>query len=33
LYGLRSSGSRWQDRFADALRNEGFFPCRAEPDI
>lgn len=33
LYGLRSSGSRWHDRFADCLRELGFTPCKAEPDI
>jgi hypothetical protein len=33
LYGLQSSGARWHDRLADVLRNEGFIPCRAEPDI
>jgi hypothetical protein len=33
LYGLRSSGKRWHERFADCLRNEGFQPCKAEPDI
>ena len=33
LYGLRSSGLRWHLRFADCLREMGFFPCRAEPDI
>jgi len=33
LYGLRSSGTRWHDRFADCLRDMGFFPCKAEPDI
>jgi Reverse transcriptase (RNA-dependent DNA polymerase) len=33
LYGLRSSGARWQDRFADCIRDLGFFPCKAEPDI
>jgi hypothetical protein len=33
LYGLRSSGARWQDRFSDCLRAEGFFPCKAEQDI
>ena len=33
LYGLRSSGARWHDRFSDCLRDLGFFPCRAEPDI
>jgi len=33
LYGLRSSGARWHDRFSDCIRELGFFPCRAEPDI
>ena len=33
LYGLRTSGARWHERFADCLRNEGFQPCKAEPDI
>jgi Reverse transcriptase (RNA-dependent DNA polymerase) len=33
LYGLRSSGARWHDRFADFVRELGFFPCKAEPDI
>jgi len=33
LYGLRSSGKRWHERFADCLRDEGFFPCKAEPDL
>ena len=33
LYGLRSSGARWHDRFADVLRELGFAPCKAEPDI
>jgi Reverse transcriptase (RNA-dependent DNA polymerase) len=33
LYGLRSSGARWPDRFADCIRELGFFPCKAEPDI
>jgi Reverse transcriptase (RNA-dependent DNA polymerase) len=26
LYGLKTSGARWHDRFADTLRNEGFTP-------
>jgi hypothetical protein len=30
LYGLHSSGARWHDRFADCIRELGFFPCRAE---
>ena len=33
LYGLRSSGLRWHERFAACLREEGFKPCKAEPDI
>jgi hypothetical protein len=33
LYGLRSSGARWHDRFADCLRDMGFLPSKAEPDI
>jgi Reverse transcriptase (RNA-dependent DNA polymerase) len=32
LYGLRSSGARWHDRFADCVRELGFFPCKPEPD-
>ena len=33
LYGLRSSGARWHDKFADCIKELGFFPCKAEPDI
>jgi Reverse transcriptase (RNA-dependent DNA polymerase) len=33
LYGLRSSGKRCHERFADCLKDEGFEPCKAEPDI
>ena len=33
LYGLRSSGARWHDRFADCMSELKFFPCKAEPDI
>ena len=33
LYGLRSSGARWHERLADCLREEGWTPCKAEPDI
>jgi hypothetical protein len=33
LYGLQSSGARWHDRFDDRIREIGFFPCKAEPDI
>jgi hypothetical protein len=33
LYGLRSSGLRWHERFSDCLRSIGFTPCEEEPDI
>jgi Reverse transcriptase (RNA-dependent DNA polymerase) len=33
LYSLQSTGARWHDRFADCIRELGFFPCKAEPDI
>lgn len=33
LYGLKSSGLRWHERFADVLRDMGFFPSKAEQDI
>jgi hypothetical protein len=33
LYGLCSSGLRWHERFSTCLRDMGFFPCNAEPDI
>ena len=33
LYGLRSSGLRWHERFADTLTDMGFFPSKAEDDI
>ena len=33
LYGLRSSGARWHDRFADTLLDMGFFPSKADPDV
>ena len=33
LYGLKSSGLRWHERFADVLDHMGFQPSRAEPDI
>ena len=32
LYGLRSSGARWHDRFHDVLLSMGFKPCKLEPD-
>ena len=33
LYGLRMSGKMWHQRFAACLEEEGFVPCKAEPDI
>ena len=33
LYGLKSSGLRWYERFSDCLREMDFFPCKAEPCI
>jgi hypothetical protein len=33
LYGLRTSGLRWHERFTDCLCSEGVSPCKAEPDI
>ena len=33
LYGLRSSGKRWAQRFSDCLRDMGFTPSRAEDEI
>jgi Reverse transcriptase (RNA-dependent DNA polymerase) len=33
LYGLRNSGARWHEHFANVLKGMGFVPCRAEPDI
>jgi hypothetical protein len=33
LYGLKSSGLRWSERFSDVLREMGFFPSKAERDI
>ena len=33
IYGLRTSGQRWHDRFADCMRKEGFVPCLADLDI
>ena len=33
IYGLCSSGLRWHERFSDVLREMGFFPSKAEPDI
>jgi Reverse transcriptase (RNA-dependent DNA polymerase) len=33
LYGLRSSGHCWYQRFADVLRAIGFYPTKAESEI
>jgi len=33
LYGLKTSGLCWHERLADCLRDMGFRPCKAEPDI
>ena len=33
LYGLRTSGLRWHERFADTLRDMRFVPCKADPDV
>ena len=33
LYGLRTSGKRWYERLAACLREMGFVPCKAEPDV
>ena len=33
LYGLRSSGARWHDRFADTLRDMDFVPSKADSDV
>jgi hypothetical protein len=33
LYGLRSSGFQWHEKFADTLREEGFIPSKADPEL
>ena len=33
LYGLRSSGARFHEKFADTLRSMGFTPSFADPDV
>ena len=33
LYGLRTSGAHWHDRFADTLHEMRFSPCKADPNI
>ena len=32
LYGLRSSGARFHEKFADTLRDMGYTPCKADPE-
>ena len=33
LYGLRTSGARFHEKFADTLLDMGFLPCKADPDV
>jgi hypothetical protein len=33
LYGLWNSGLQWHERFADCIRDMGFYPSKAELDI
>ena len=33
LYGLRSSGARWHEAFADTIRNMGYYPSKADPNL
>ena len=33
LYGLKSSGFRWYERFAIVVREIGFFQCKADPEV
>ena len=33
LYGLKTSGKRYHERFADTMRNDGFTLCRADTDV
>jgi hypothetical protein len=33
LYGLRTSGARFHEKFADTLHSMHFFPCKADPDV
>ena len=32
-YGLRTSGARFHERLYDTLRDMGFTPCKADPDL
>ena len=33
LHGLRTSGARYHERFADTMRDMGFMPCLNEQDL
>ena len=33
LYGLKSSGLRWHERFSAVLKEMGFFQCYSDPDV
>ena len=33
LYGLKSSGARYHEFWADEMHNEGWFPSKADPDV
>ena len=33
LYGLRSSGARWHEAFADTIREMGYTPSKADPNL
>ena len=33
LYGTKTGGIRWWERFSNVLRKMGFFPSKAEDDI
>jgi hypothetical protein len=33
LYGLRTSGASWHQRFANTLRDLGYKPCQADDDV
>jgi Reverse transcriptase (RNA-dependent DNA polymerase) len=33
LYGLRTSGAQWHDRYANVMRIMDFYPCKADPYV
>jgi hypothetical protein len=33
LYGLRTSGAHFHEKFADTLLAMQFLPCKADPDV